>query len=283
MTVPMTRRPTITLLLACMLAGCNGWSDPWSAKPPSPSKDDAAVTIVLYRAFGPNHVETINYVESETLRRTGWKGLQVVHEENSSVLYWGRYRSVEDAQKDLRRAKEFVSEENRKPFGQAMIVVVPGEDVGKPEWDLHRAKGHYSVLVAIFYDVFTSDPPYVGRKRFAAEYCRQLRSEGLEAYYFHDATRSAVTIGAFPESAVAISPDDSKLPVYRDPRIKRILQDDRFRRLAVNGRSRPRKVINPKTKETKVIEDQSYVITIPGKSSKGSTRALRDMAGPGKP
>ena len=282
MRLPIEKRLIIALLLACGFAGCDGWSNPWSAKPPSPGGEDPAVTIVLYRAVGPKHVEVIKYVESETRRRTGWKNLYVVHEENCSVLYWGRYKSVDEAQKDLKRAKAFVSKENMKPFGQAMIVVVPGKDVGNPEWDLRRAKGHYSVLVAIFYDVFTTDPPYVGRKRFAAEYCRLLREEGFEAYYYHDTTRSGVTIGAFPESAVVKSKDKTKPLIYRDPRIERILNNERFKRLAVNGRSRPRKVLNTKTGQTEIIEDPSYVIVIPGKGRKGAGRALREI-GTGQP
>ncbi|MCD6365887.1 MAG: hypothetical protein J7M14_08430, partial [Planctomycetes bacterium] len=147
-----------------------------------------------------------------------WKGLFLVTKSGHSELFWGRYRSIASARKNLIKAKEYRNAMGRRPFLSAITVPLPGKDVGPPEWSLLNAKGTYTLQVATYYDVPKQN--YFGRKRSAVEECRKLRELGYEAYYYHGPVRSHVTIGTFGPSAIETIIENNKTKkVYRDPRI----------------------------------------------------------------
>ena len=211
---------------ALVLVGCNGATSTQTA--------DGHYTIQL-KAFGSplKHRLVAEQFKQHTEKDTGWKGLFAYPEKDKTQLCWGRYSRIEDAQKNLRKAKRYKAHNDKTVYAMALVIAMPGQDVGPPEWKLQGAKGLYSVLVAVFYDV--PDQDYIGRERFAVEYCRQLRKRGLEAYYYHGTTTSAVAVGAFPEAAIRVSRDpgvQKRTIVNRE--MKRII--DRVNRLAVNGR-----------------------------------------------
>ena len=74
---------------------------------------------------------------------------------------------------------------------------MPGKQIGRPEYALARTTRTWTVVVAHFFDV--PKARYLGREKFAADYCRQLRDRGYQAYYQHGPAKSVVTIGDFPE------------------------------------------------------------------------------------
>ena len=168
-------------------------------------------------------------------------------------------------------------------FNKAMVVPLPEKDVGPPEWDLKNARGVYSLLVAIF----NNDPEkhYYGRKKIAVAYCKQLREQGFEAYYNHDASQSHVTIGVFPASAVA----RISAPMGIDERMgKRVVRTDRlvvrsrqvkdlqtkFPLLAVNGREEMTIALDPISRVPTKVKLKSHLVKIPKRKAASHAQSL---------
>lgn len=247
-------------MLAVALLMLGGFLAPGCTPP------DDTFTILLYMFRDPTHISSAKDWKQKAEKHTGWKGLFVVHKADHSRLYWGKYRTIDDAQPDLKKSKAYRTDKGIRPFAMSVIAVLPGKDVGRPEWDLTKAEGTYTVLIAVFYNVPKAG--YVGRKRFSAQYCEQLRKQGEEAYYKHDAGQSIVTVGSFPDSAIEmVEADGQRGAVVRDDRIHAIKKRHEF--LAVNGRKEFLKGVNPDTKEPFREARKSYVIRIPKEEQAG--------------
>lgn len=254
------------LLLAGLLAGCN----PFGMAPPdrSPDSDDAPaaigpgegfdtggnVTILLLALRGEDHVEAANFHLNRAREFTGWDNLFVINKEDYSGLYWGRYASREAAEPNLKRAKEYVTPIGRRVYQRAIILPLPGKDVGPEKYNLLNARGAYSVLVAVFQDL--PDRDYFGRKKRAVELCTKLRAQGKEAYFYHDTVRSGVTLGTFPADAVQTRRVRRRHPktgdtffqdvkYVADPRMKELMKQ--YPELLYCGNTEIRTIIDPET------------------------------------
>ena len=226
----------------------------------SKSSGGTAYTILLYSLSGADHVTRIARYKAQTEIDTNWKGLQIVHKPDHSELRWGRYRSISEAQKDLKKVKTYRTAIGIPLYSKAIIIPLPGRDVGPTEWNLLNSTGAYSVVVAIFYDVPEAD--YFGRKRNAVAYCKQLREKGEQAYFHHGISQSTVTVGMFGESAVQMVHErDIIRPEIREPRMAEIAA--RYKYLAVNGLREKQWVINPKTGKPKKVDTKPYPVHVP--------------------
>jgi len=248
------------------LAGCGdgGWQA-WKPNAQSADSDAGApgrYTILLYADGEPGHAARMRHYKQAAEQDTGWEDLRVVHKQASSELFRGTYSSTGAAQEDLKESKRYVAPAGVNVFARAIIVPLPGRHVGPPEWDLTNARGAYTVAIAVFYDVPEAD--YVGRKQFAVDYCTQLRQEGKEAYYYHGPSQSTVTVMAFPETAIQMVTDGSRIrPKILDPRVTEVMDEYEF--LAVNGRKQKQTIINPKTGKAEWAYARSHPVHIPRK------------------
>lgn len=198
----MKRIRVLSAVLFCMtlwltVAGCRPGAGIGLGHPAAENE----YTLLLKMWNGPDHINIADLYLRRTKQYTHWQGLYVVNKDNSSALYWGQYRSRQDAMKNLHTAKQYVAPATKEQiFRMAAVVPLPGKDIGPDEWNLKNARGEYTVLVAIFQNI--PDRNYYGRKTRAVELCKKLRAQGREAYFMHDITRSGVTIGMFPAAAV---------------------------------------------------------------------------------
>ena len=251
------------------------------AQPPKPSRspglfdglftrsasgdaEDGTYTILLAICRGPgSHIEQAKYYKKATEKHAGWKNLLVLHKENHSLLYWGRYRTVADAQPNLKKAKAYLTPAKIKVYSKAIVVPMPGtENPGPSEWDLAKTsdKYRYTVLRAAFYDVPEAD--YVGRRQFAVDYCRLLRRKNVPAYFKHDAAQSIVTIGLFDKDAVSVVKSGQKYrQVVRDQRINSVFKQYPY--VAVNGRQKLVSSVDAKTGRAVKTPVTTYLIRIP--------------------
>lgn len=225
-----------TALFCLALPGCTNGTGLGSGLtlPGQPAPEDE-YTLLLTTLTGPDHVNLADLYLQRTRQYTNWTDLFVVNGDDSSALYWGRYRTREEAMKNLRTAKAYTTPATGEHiFHMATIVPLPGKDIGPAEWNLANAPGEYTVLVAIFQDLPQQN--YFGRKSRAVDLCRKLREQGVEAYFLHDASRSGVTIGTFPAQAVQVRRVPRKHPqtgdvfyedhrVVVDPKMKAVLRD----------------------------------------------------------
>ena len=221
-------------------------------------------TILLSVCRGPgSHVKQAKHYKKATEQHARWKNLFIVHKEDHSLLYWGRYEKVPDAHPNLKKAKAYRTPTGMPVFAKAIIVPIPGlENAGPPEWNLANVPAQYAftVLIAEFRNV--PEANYMGRQTFAVDYCRLLRKENVPAYYKHDSVSSIVTVGAFDPSAVSLVRQGKTLRhVPRDPKINAIFK--RFPDLAVNGRQKLIKAVNAKTRKVHKIPAPTHLIQIP--------------------
>jgi hypothetical protein len=262
----MTKLALIALAAALAAAGCETDLFPGatSTTPGTGDRSDApdsqadAYTILLYVLNDPvRHVQDADTI-IETL---GWQGLFAVHKGGHSELFWGRYDSPEKADKNLKAAKAYRTPGGVPLFAKAMVVPLPGSDIGPKQWRLDGLDAQYSLLVAVFKDV--PDRKYLGRRRRAVEYCQRLRDHGYESYFQHGKVVSHVTIGAFGREAVRERKTrrGQTLEIL-DPRIKKLRED--FPELQVNGNIVTDIFRDRHTgKITRRVTRQSHLIRIP--------------------
>ncbi|KPK83356.1 MAG: hypothetical protein AMJ81_08460 [Phycisphaerae bacterium SM23_33] len=274
----MGRLAWVTLAAALAAAGCETSmfsQGVWTPKSParggiaaataSDSQEDS-YSILLWVLNDPaRHVEDAERCEKALSEKLGWKGLFVVHKAGHSELFWGRYASPADADKNLKTAKAHRTQDGVPVFAKAMVVPLPGKDIGPKEWRLEGVDARYSLLVAVFKDA--PERKYTGRRQRAVDYCRRLREHGYEGYYYHGKVVSHVTIGAFGREAVRErkSREGTQLEIL-DPRIEQLRKD--FPELQVNGNTVTDVFRDPRTdKVVKKVTRQSQLIRVPRSQS----------------
>lgn len=169
-------------------------------------------TIRCKEIQGPNRTQLIQQF-AESLRNTsGVRPKDVFTREEPDGFarlyygtYWrqldkktGKHVSNMSLQQDLEMIRQLGEPSGQRYFAYAMLVRLPTDDVGKPEWNLAKQAGAYSLQVA----VFEPSEDFWQYKQAAAEYCEYLRGKGHEAYYHHSTASSVVTVGLFGKDAV---------------------------------------------------------------------------------
>jgi hypothetical protein len=147
--------------------------------------------------------------------------------------------------------------ENMEPFAMAVPEPISQAPVNqRGEWHVSRAKGTHTLLIAIFYNT----PTFQQRREVAEEYTRQLRDEGVSAYYLHEQVKSYVFVGDFTKADFTMQNGQW---IY-GPAITNMIEDrpqDEFKYLTENGHIRkyptPTGVMQPRL---------SQLIEVPGAS-----------------
>lgn len=143
--------------------------------------------------------------------------VQIIDQDGASTIFYGQYKRLYDTKKQTERYKpdpipdlnlirslavtipdETGRPSQAHPFYLATLDTLPGGRPTRPEWEISRAKGYWSLQVAVFYNVNEMRQ----RKSAAEQYCKLLRDQGEEAYFHHGSDKSSVCIGAFPKEAI---------------------------------------------------------------------------------
>jgi hypothetical protein len=157
---------------------------------------------------------------AEGLKRVGGIDpgrVRVSHEPTRSVLFYGTYQKVYNAEKRTMQFSEAMTRDiklirsltmnGQYPFLLAEPEPLEHKEPGPPEWDLTKAPGAYALQIAVFYN----EGKFQQRELAAVQYCQALREEGVEAWYHHGTHgRSIVCVGHFPASAVIEQPDGTR-------------------------------------------------------------------------
>lgn len=143
--------------------------------------------------------------------------VEVVEQEDGTAVYYGLYRREYDDRagiaryqpdpaKDLELIRSLNLSNSRLrpddpdnwPFRLASMEELPDTRGGDPAWNLEGKKGVWSLQVGVFYNTERMRR----RKTAAQEYCKMLRQQGEEAYFYHGPDKSSVCIGLFPKDAI---------------------------------------------------------------------------------
>jgi hypothetical protein len=148
----------------------------------------------------------------------------ILHEAGESRIYYGYYRSINDAadaaetqraQSDRKKIEGIVDGAKEQPFRDCQFVQLSAPDpASPPEWNLVNVPEDkvWTLIIGAYKD-------HPDRKKAAVEAVRDARARGEEAYYFHGDTVSNVCIGAWPEAAMNEERVDANegVNVQRDP------------------------------------------------------------------
>lgn len=131
---------------------------------------------------------------------------------SGSVVLWGSFEGPRDplAKPTIERLKQITFGDAR-PFARAMLTRVDQftEEEMHP-WDLRqvrrmhpRVRIIYTLQVAAWSDLGSGALTLEQIQRSAEAYCRQLRAQGVDAWFHHDADlrTSIVTVGVFDHRA----------------------------------------------------------------------------------
>lgn len=162
-------------------------------------------TIYCFDVTGPGHVEQMNQLKNQLQQQTRMPAWYVLHEEGKSSLYHGYYKEREGAeiQRDRKAVAGFRDKLGNMPFTNAVIVPMDSPDPASPrEWNLVNSGGFWSIQIAAFQGNAL-------RKEAAVQAVRDLREQGVDAYYYHGPNASSVCVGAYPEAALQRQEQDS--------------------------------------------------------------------------
>ncbi len=140
------------------------------------------------------------------------KGAFVRSTPSGSVVMWGEFDGPKDprAKPTIERLRQVTIGDGR-PFAKAMLTRL--EQFSEQEmhpWDLRQVRRLnpkvrviYTLQVAAWSDLGSGTLSFDEIRRSAESYCRQLRAEGVEAWFHHDADlrTSIVTVGIFDHRA----------------------------------------------------------------------------------
>ena len=265
------RRVSWLVLWATAIAGCDGAG---RALRSDGMDVEEGHTVLLTTVSGANHIDRGRFIR-KSLDGHGWKDVFILSKEGHTEVFWGKYRKVASARKNLKVAQDYRNEAGQRPFVRALLVPLPGRDIGPPEWNLRGATGVYTVQMATYYDV--PEENYFGRKRSAVQLCKKFREMGCEGYYYHGPVRSHVTIGTFGAASIQTIQKGTSVKTVtqkiRDPKMHEIIR--RFPQFNVNGNAHviyvPIRVPGSRYGKRKRVVVEPFPVRIPGKKDEDVT------------
>src|SRR5688572_13651609 len=224
---PQPQRPAASASPRAAQAGSRGTRAPAAApaarqRPAAPAAAggpvapaNARFTLLVYKLAGPGHVEQARLLKEDLERVTKRKDWYLTHGAEDSRLYFGFYRSTNDAKdpKEAGRARAdralvagVQMADGSFPFRTAAFVPLDAPDPStRPEWNLFnvdlaknprdQSRAFWSLQIMAFKD----DPK---RKEAAVQAVEALRANGYDAYYYHGETVSSVCVGVWPRLAI---------------------------------------------------------------------------------
>lgn len=251
--------------LASDQASAGGKSTDSSTPTKSATEDgDKRWGVILLTFSGEDHKELADAACLQLRRRYSILADAFVREKsNGSIVLIGKFSGPDDpAAKPLVKSVQALTDGDQRPFARSFLTRVDAARQGPMgAFDLRRARLEnpgvrtiYSVEVAVWSD-FGSNEISLEQIRSKAEgYAKQLRAQGLPAFYNHDDDRrmSIVTIGLFGADAY-----DAKSTLYSDE-VQAI--KDRFPKLMVNGEELL-KPIRKGSQET--VAEKSLLVEVP--------------------
>lgn len=141
--------------------------------------------------------------------RGGLPGAYIDQRTGGLVIAYGHYAASDDpsARADLQRIRE-ITINGARPYVGAFIAPPSGESLkgSDPQYDLRNVKSRlgeravYTLQIGVYGDEELGDPTpeeIETYRRAAEDAVAELRKQGEQAFYYHAAMRSMVTVGVF--------------------------------------------------------------------------------------
>ena len=228
------------------------------------TKDDRRWSVMLMTFTGEEH-RKLAIAACEQLRNHYplLADAFVRSKDKGSVVLVGRFSSPKDeSARPLLRDVQSIVDGGTRPFARALLTRWTSSRDAKPgPLDLRQARQAdpsarrlYSMEVAVWSDFGSGEMSMDDVRKKSEAQAKQLRSQGYQAFYYHDDDRgmSIVTIGVFGEDAY-----NPQTMLYSDA-VEAVKK--KFPNLMVNGEALLR-VTRPGSKET--TPEKSLLIEVP--------------------
>jgi hypothetical protein len=187
---------------------------------PAPAKQDmvtppkdAKWTIFCSVVGGPGHIQRAKQFKAELAEETKSNKWYVVHEEDKSTIYYGFYRTIDHGTKEgaIAQADRAGLANLKNRAGESPLQLCSFLQLDRPapeasaEWDLgsytRNPRQFWSLQIAAYTADATDDKGH-DRKWAAVESVKELRAQGIPAFFHHSEAISIVCVGMWPEEAV---------------------------------------------------------------------------------
>ncbi|MGV6815123.1 MAG: hypothetical protein ACWA5W_08965 [Phycisphaerales bacterium] len=285
--------PVLGVVLALMLVGCGGdqprdesdtgyYTDRssvvFSPEPPasaSPIEGESVGgqrvglwTILLVRVQRAD-AQVAGRMLQVVVNDAGLDGAFLDHRTDGTIIAYGRYPDKSDprAIKDLERIRS-LKVGGEQIFAQAILIPPSSEELrgANEAYDLRNVKAKfgdraiYTLQIGVYgrADFQPSSAQELAEYRHAAEQAvRELRADGVMAFYYHAPNRSMVTVGVFTEQDF----DASTMPPTESLALRNL--KEQFPHNLLNGKGIEETVRTASGKKTRLQE--SRLVGIPEK------------------
>ncbi len=225
-------------------------------------------TIMLVRIQRAN-AQVAGQMLQVVINDAGIEGAYLDHRSDGTMIAYGEYIDKSDPQaiKDLNRIRS-IQVEGERIFEQAILVPPTSESLrgSNASYDLRGVKKRfgdraiYTLQVGIYgrtdYQQSTSEE-LAAYRQAAEQAVRELRADGVMAFYYHAPARSMVTIGVFG----ARDFDASTLPPTQSNELRELREEYPYNLL--NGQGIEETVRTDSGKTTRI--QSSQLVNIPKK------------------
>ena len=190
---------------------------------------DARWTLECQTIKGDGHVLRARQLKEQLVATINSNQWYVVHSDEMSVIYYGFYSTIDrstpggqTARADLDRVKSIKAATGDPVFTMPYFTQIDRPAPDAPEqWNMSnhfRSRKEFWSLQIAAYTADATDDQGHDRKWAAVEYVKQLRADGVDAFFCHDDGMSTVCVGIWPEDAVKSQGGNAKGNVAdRDP------------------------------------------------------------------
>jgi len=260
----------LTLIALSTNLGCNGFDDLKIGKLFSTEPDNKERWTINCRHFdaiiSPEHQRHANSL-ADTLKRARGinpKKVSVLTDNTGSSIHYGSYTKVVSKKtgrlvfpqqfiKDIELIRRLSHKKSTPFFGARPEFLETGKTATQDQWDVSKAKGEYTLQIAVFYNTPTFDK----RKEVAEQYAKILREEGYNAYYRHEIVKSHVFVGHFNETDIVKMPDGT---MRYGPKVEEFIakNPEEFKYLHENGY-----LLKTRGADGKMHPPMSYLVKVP--------------------
>ncbi len=240
---------------------------------PAPSSKERW-TIRALHTSAPGHQAYVLRLAEELKRAPGLKPnrVRIVADATGSSIYYGEYVKIAspaepdrlvfpaDYQRDIDMIRRLIINQTTPFFYAEPELVDKPPQPQVSEFDVSRARGTYTLYVAVFYNT----PGFDQRREAAEQYVALLRQEGYSAYYRHEDVRSYVFVGDFTNEDIVAEPGGA---VHYGPRVEALINQrpEEFRHLTENGH-----LVKYPTPSGQLAPPQSYLVPVPREGGGGA-------------
>jgi hypothetical protein len=187
-------------------------------------------TIMLAQYTQMDQVQKAQELQQRAKKLLNSDDVWLEHSLGSIIVNYGHFDNNtpnSQAGKELERVVKLYSSMRAGAYQFCYIrEIAPPDPPAPQEWDLLKSDCFLSLEIATYYDV--PEKNYFNRKADAVQAVRNLRAEGVEAYFVHGRFESRIYAGCLPPTSLQIQWVDNERRLVWSPAAQLLRQKYQF-------------------------------------------------------